>query len=138
VKIRDTQERFYVFAAAERADCMNNLIHSRIFCSKGIFLVPSRTYFPKFDAKKQIKREGFEVCSILFIYFCEKLSNYSVVMAKLTRSKNQMIAGVCAGIAEYLGWDTTLVRVVYALLTIFTAFAGVIVYLILWIVMPKA
>ncbi|MDR0973677.1 MAG: PspC domain-containing protein [Prevotellaceae bacterium] len=59
-------------------------------------------------------------------------------MAKLTRSKNQMIAGVCAGIAEYLGWDTTLVRVVYALLTIFTAFAGVIVYLILWIVMPKA
>ena len=48
-----------------------------------------------------------------------------------------MIAGVCAGLAEYFGLDTTLVRVAYALLTVFTAFSGVIVYLILMIVMPE-
>ena len=48
-----------------------------------------------------------------------------------------MIAGVCAGLAEYFGFDTTLVRVAYALLTVFTAFFGVIVYLILMIVMPE-
>ena len=47
-----------------------------------------------------------------------------------------MIAGVCAGLAEYFGLDTTVVRVAYALLTVFTAFSGVIVYLILMIVMP--
>ena len=46
---------------------------------------------------------------------------------KLTRSrKERMIAGVCGGLAEYLGWDPTLVRIVYVLATIFTAFAGVI------------
>ena len=55
---------------------------------------------------------------------------------KLTRSSNRMIAGVCAGIAEYFGWDTTLLRIVYVLVTFFTAFAGVIIYIILWIIMP--
>ena len=34
---------------------------------------------------------------------------------KLTRSSNRMIAGVCAGIAEYFGWDPTLLRIVYIL-----------------------
>lgn len=55
---------------------------------------------------------------------------------KLTRSSNRMIAGVCAGIAEYFGWDPTLLRIVYILATFFAAFAGVIIYIILWIVMP--
>lgn len=57
---------------------------------------------------------------------------------KLTLSNNKMIAGVCAGIAKHFGWDPSLTRVVYLLLTIFTAFSGVIVYLILWLVMPPA
>lgn len=48
-----------------------------------------------------------------------------------------MIAGVCAGIAEYFGWDVTLVRIVYALATLLTAFCGVILYLVMWIVMPQ-
>jgi phage shock protein C len=57
---------------------------------------------------------------------------------KLTRSNNQMIAGVCAGIAEYFGWEITLVRVLYAILSVFSAgFPGLILYIILWIVMPK-
>ena len=55
---------------------------------------------------------------------------------KLTRSKHRMIAGVCAGLAEYFGWDVTIVRVAYTLLTFFTVFSGVIVYVFLWIVMP--
>lgn len=55
---------------------------------------------------------------------------------KLTRSSNRMVAGVCAGMAEYFGWDPTLLRIVYILATIFTVFAGVIIYIILWIVMP--
>jgi len=58
-------------------------------------------------------------------------------MAKrLVKSKNKVIAGVCGGIAEYLEIDYTLARLIYALLTIFTAFAGVIIYIILWIIMP--
>lgn len=56
---------------------------------------------------------------------------------KLRRSKNQIVGGVCAGIANYFDWDFTLVRAIYAVLTIFTAaFPGVLLYLILWIVMP--
>ena len=48
---------------------------------------------------------------------------------KRTRPQNnKMLAGVCAGIANYFGLDPTLIRVAYALLTVFTAFAGVIVY----------
>jgi phage shock protein C len=56
---------------------------------------------------------------------------------KLKRSRNQFVAGVCAGFADYLGWDVTLVRLIYALLTICTVgFPGVIIYIILWIIMP--
>ncbi|MBZ0198227.1 MAG: PspC domain-containing protein [Ignavibacteriaceae bacterium] len=55
----------------------------------------------------------------------------------LKRSNNKMIAGVCAGIAEWLGWDLTIVRVAYVLISIFSAaFPGILVYIILWFVMP--
>ena len=37
---------------------------------------------------------------------------------KLKRSANKMIAGVCGGLAEYLGMDATIVRVIYALLVL--------------------
>lgn len=55
---------------------------------------------------------------------------------KLTRSNNGMIAGVCAGFAEYLDVDPTIVRVVYILL-IFFAGVGMLLYLILWLIIPK-
>jgi phage shock protein C len=52
--------------------------------------------------------------------------------------KHKMIAGVCGGIAEWLGWDPTVVRIVYVLVSILSAaFPGIIVYGILWILMPK-
>lgn len=57
---------------------------------------------------------------------------------KLTKSKNKMVGGVCAGIAEYLGWDTTLVRIIYLCLSLFSAgFPGLLLYIILSIVMPS-
>jgi len=56
---------------------------------------------------------------------------------KLKRSRNQLVAGVCAGFAEYFNWDVTLVRVLYALISIFSAgFPGLLVYIICWMVMP--
>lgn len=52
--------------------------------------------------------------------------------------KDRMIAGVCGGIADWLGWDTTLVRIVYVLVSVLSAaFPGILVYLILWIAMPE-
>ncbi len=53
------------------------------------------------------------------------------------RSKNKIIGGVCAGIAEWFGWDTTIIRIAYVLLSIISAgLPGFLVYIILWIVMP--
>lgn len=58
---------------------------------------------------------------------------------KLRRSSNQMVAGVCAGIAEYFNTDPTVIRVAYVLLSILSAgFPGLLVYFILWLVMPPA
>lgn len=59
------------------------------------------------------------------------------VKKRLTLSRDRKIAGVCGGIAEWLGVDPTAVRVAYTLLTLFTAFSGVVAYIVLWIVMPK-
>jgi phage shock protein C len=57
---------------------------------------------------------------------------------KLSRSREDRdIAGVCGGLAEYLGWDSGRLRIVWVLATIFTAFAGVVVYLALWYLMPE-
>ena len=57
---------------------------------------------------------------------------------RLTRSKtSKILAGVCGGIAEWLGWDPTLVRILYIVLSIATAFSGIIAYLILWAIMPE-
>ena len=58
---------------------------------------------------------------------------------QLCRSRNDKdIAGVCGGLAKYLGWSSSRVRTAWVLATIFTAFAGVIVYFALWFLMPKA
>lgn len=58
----------------------------------------------------------------------------------LRRSRrDRMIAGVCGGLAEWLGWDPTLVRVLYVVVSILSAaFPGLLVYLLLWLVMPEA
>ena len=56
---------------------------------------------------------------------------------KLKRSANKKIAGVCGGLAEYLGMDATIVRVIYALLVLFGG-VGILLYIILALLMPKA
>ena len=47
------------------------------------------------------------------------------------------LAGVCAAIANYANIDVTVVRVAYTLLTVFTAFCGIIVYIILMLIIPE-
>lgn len=57
--------------------------------------------------------------------------------ARLHRSRDRMIAGVCGSLAEWLGWSPGKVRFLYVLLSVLSAaFPGIIVYLILWLVMP--
>ena len=58
---------------------------------------------------------------------------------KLYKSRtDKKLSGVCAGLANYMGIDPTLVRVLYLLISLFTTgFPGLIVYIILAIVMPE-
>ena len=58
----------------------------------------------------------------------------------MKRSRNNaMIGGVCAGIAEHFGWSVTRTRVAYVLLSILSvAFPGILIYIILWLVLPEA
>ena len=54
-------------------------------------------------------------------------------------NRNKIIAGVCGGLAAWLGWDVTLVRVLYVAVSLLSvAFPGIIVYIILWVLMPKS
>lgn len=60
-------------------------------------------------------------------------------MALYRSNRNSMIAGVCGGIAESLGWSATRVRVLYVLVSILSvAFPGAIVYVLLWLLIPRA
>lgn len=56
----------------------------------------------------------------------------------LVRSrKGRMVAGICAGAAEYFGWDVTLVRVIVAVFTVITGGAGILAYLVAWAIIPE-
>ena len=57
----------------------------------------------------------------------------------LRRSRQRLVGGVCGGLADWLGWDRTLVRVLYVVVSILSAaFPGALVYVILWLVIPEA
>ena len=52
-------------------------------------------------------------------------------------SSDRMIAGVIGGLARYFGFDPTMARVLYVILSVLSvAFPGMLVYVILWIIMP--
>jgi phage shock protein C len=67
-------------------------------------------------------------------------TNYNIIMAqkKLYLSHDKQLCGVCGGIAEYLDLDPTLVRVGYVLLSLcFTGFPGLLIYFILYAIIPQ-
>ena len=56
----------------------------------------------------------------------------------LTRAREDAkIAGVCAGVARYFGLDVTLIRIIWFLVCFYPPGAGIILYLICWIVIPR-
>lgn len=58
-------------------------------------------------------------------------------MALLRSRRHRILGGVCGGIAQWLGWNVTAVRVLYVVLSIVSVgFPGALVYVVLWIVMP--
>lgn len=58
--------------------------------------------------------------------------------ARLLRTRDKILGGVCGGIAKWLGWDVTIVRIAYIVISILSAaFPGTIVYIILWMIMPE-
>lgn len=56
-------------------------------------------------------------------------------MKRLYKSNNRMLCGVCAGVAEYLGIDPTIVRLVWAALSL--TGSGILLYIIAALVMPE-
>ena len=52
-------------------------------------------------------------------------------------SRNRKLGGVCGGIAEYLNVDSTIVRLMWVIVTVFSMGAGILAYLIAWMVIPE-
>lgn len=60
-------------------------------------------------------------------------------MALHRSRQHRVIAGVCGGIAEWLGWSPTAVRVLYVMISALSvAVPGILLYIVLWLVMPQA
>lgn len=57
-------------------------------------------------------------------------------MRTLCKSRDKKLCGVCGGVAEYFGWDPTLVRIAWTALSCFGG-SGVVVYIIAAIIMPE-
>jgi phage shock protein PspC (stress-responsive transcriptional regulator) len=59
-------------------------------------------------------------------------------MRRLYRSKTQrMLGGVCGGIGEHIDVDPTVIRLVWAVLTLLSVGIGIIAYIIAWIIVPE-
>ncbi|WP_292471223.1 PspC domain-containing protein [Methanolobus sp.] len=60
-------------------------------------------------------------------------------MDKLLRRSmsDRMVAGVCSGLGNYLGIDPVVIRLVWALATLFSMGTGILVYMVAWIVIPE-
>jgi len=57
---------------------------------------------------------------------------------QLRRSNNRIICGVCGGLGEYFGIDPTIIRIIYALVTVFSVgIPGILAYVILMVLMPE-
>jgi phage shock protein C len=71
--------------------------------------------------------------------YCGKRVGAVTARKRLVRPRaNRKIAGVCAGLAEYFDLDVTLVRVLWLVITIFSAVVfGILAYVVAWIVMPE-
>jgi phage shock protein C len=54
---------------------------------------------------------------------------------RLTRSKEKMIGGVCAGLANYFNIDPTIMRILFVVIA-FAGGASLLAYLIMWIIVP--
>ena len=53
--------------------------------------------------------------------------------------RRRILSGVCGGIADWLGWRANTVRILFVLISILSAaFPGILVYLVLWFVMPES
>jgi phage shock protein PspC (stress-responsive transcriptional regulator) len=64
------------------------------------------------------------------------LSNTSPQLRRVR--KGAMIAGVCGGLARWIGWDPTIVRLLYIVATVASiGFPGILAYLLLWFLMPQ-
>ncbi|MBI2429030.1 MAG: PspC domain-containing protein [Ignavibacteriales bacterium] len=50
---------------------------------------------------------------------------------------HKIIAGVCAGIAEWLGWKRITVRIIFIVGSVLPVLPGFVVYIILWMILPK-
>ncbi len=74
-----------------------------------------------------------------FCSHCGRAIECHHFMGRLTRSRHdRKIAGVCAGLAEHLGLDTSLVRILWVFLTFASGFfPGIVAYVLAWIIIPE-
>ena len=65
------------------------------------------------------------------------MSNGSGSKTLVRTRDGRILAGVCSGLAEYFGLDANLIRVIVAVLTVFTGGVGALAYLAAWVVIPE-
>ena len=85
----------------------------------------------------------FSIIGALFYFIFSKsmggkMNLKNIKGKRLLRSKkNKMIGGVCSGIGAYLGIDPTVIRLIWVILTFFSFGAGVLAYVVAWVIIPE-
>lgn len=59
-------------------------------------------------------------------------------MKKLTKSRDKWLCGVIGGLAEYFGWDRDMSRLLFILVVAFGAGSPLLLYVLLYFIMPEA
>jgi len=86
----------------------------------------------------------FHIIGVILYFVFSRMSGKSMVKTKnfkgkklLRSKKNRVIAGVCAGIGEYLGMDPTIIRLLWVIFIFLSFGAAILAYIIAWIIIPE-
>lgn len=134
------------FRRARRADDLERVLTNTVITTLGRDVATVSTEYQRMDSGRRGRQmqtwmrmpEGWRIVAAHVSWYDGPSGR--AAGRRLYRSRDErMIAGVCGGLAEWLGWDPTIVRVLYVVVSVVSAaFPGILAYLLLWILVPRA
>jgi phage shock protein PspC (stress-responsive transcriptional regulator) len=134
------------FRRMRRATDLDRVLTNTVITTFGRDVATASTEYQRVDSGRRGRQmqtwvrmpDGWRIVAA-HVSWLERASGRAAGRRLYRSPDERMVAGVCGGLAEWLGWDPTIVRVLYVVVSIVSAaFPGILAYLLLWVLIPRA